>query len=70
MKVRATSFPLKMKWSVRYTKAGHPDLVISGVETAAFRGDRIANLRDDFDPEAEKALGEWMAKHGAALQSG
>lgn len=59
---------LTMKWSVTYTKSGAPDLVISGVETAVFEGDRIARLRDDFDPEAQKALGEWMARHGASPQ--
>ena len=59
---------LEMKWTVSYQKAGAPDLVISGVETAVFEGDRIARLRDDFDPEAQKAMGEWMAKHGAKLQ--
>ena len=59
---------LTMKWKVTYTKAGLPDLVISGVEVAVFEGDRIALLRDEFDPEAQKAMGEWMAQHGAALQ--
>ncbi len=59
---------LKMKWTVTYQKAGAPDLVISGLETAVFEGDRIALLRDDFDPEAQKAMGEWMAAHGAKLQ--
>ena len=59
---------LRMTWSVTYTKAGAPDLVISGVETATFEGDRIARLRDDFDPDATKAMGEWMAAHGALLQ--
>ncbi len=58
----------KMKWTVTYQKAGAPDLVITGLETAVFEGDRIALLRDDFDPEAEKAMGEWMAAHGAKLQ--
>jgi ketosteroid isomerase-like protein len=60
---------LTMKWRVTYTKAGAPDLVISGSETAVFRGDRIAVLRDSFDPDAQKAMGEWMAAHGAKLQS-
>jgi hypothetical protein len=60
---------LTMKWKVTYTKAGLPDLVISGVETAVFEGDRITLLRDTFDPEAQKALEQWMAQHGAALQS-
>ncbi len=59
---------LTMSWKVSYTKAGCPDLVISGRETAVFEGDRIAHLRDDFDPKAEKAMGEWMAAHGAKLQ--
>lgn len=59
---------LRMRWSVTYTKAGAPDLVLSGVETATFEGDRIARLRDDFDPETQKAMGEWMAAHGALLQ--
>jgi hypothetical protein len=60
---------LTMKWKVTYTKGGLPDLVISGVETAVFEGDRITLLRDTFDPEAQKALEQWMAQHGAALQS-
>ena len=58
---------LTMKWRVTYTKSGAPDLVISGVETAVFEGDRIALLRDEFDPEAQKAMEQWMAAHGAAL---
>jgi hypothetical protein len=59
---------LTMRWKVTYTKAGCPDLVISGVETAIFDGDRIALLRDTFDPEAQKGMGEWMTQHGAALR--
>ena len=59
---------LEMRWTVTYQKAGAPDLVISGVETAVFEGERIVLLRDDFDPEAQKAMGEWMAEHGAKLQ--
>jgi hypothetical protein len=59
---------LQMKWKVTYTKKDLPNLVISGVEIAEFDGDRIALLRDEFDPAAEKAMGEWMAKHAKALQ--
>ncbi len=58
---------LEMRWTVTYQKAGAPDLVISGVESAVFEGDRSVLLRDDFDPEAQKAMGEWMANHGAKL---
>ncbi len=59
---------LTMKWTVTYTKAGLPDLVISGVETAVFEGDRIVLLRDTFDPVAQKRFEQWLAKHGATLQ--
>jgi ketosteroid isomerase-like protein len=58
---------LTMNWTVSYTKAGCPDLVIAGVETAIFEGDRIRLLRDAFDPEAQKQMGEWMAAHGSKL---
>jgi hypothetical protein len=33
----------------------------------SYEGDRIELLRDVFDPEAEKAMGEWMQQHGASL---
>ena len=57
-----------MKWRVTYTKTGVPDLVISGKEIATFEGDQIAHLGGEFDPAAQKTMGEWMAKHGKALQ--
>jgi hypothetical protein len=59
---------LVVNWTVSYQKAGVPDLTITGHETAVFEGDRIARLRDDLDPSAQAAMGEWMAEHGAALQ--
>jgi hypothetical protein len=59
---------LEVSWTVTYTKAGAPDLSISGREVAIFDGDRIARMRDDFDPDAQKTMGEWMAAHGALLQ--
>ncbi len=58
---------VRTRWLGKYTKAGAPDLVISGVEIATFEGDRIARLRGEFDPEAQKTMGEWMAAHGASL---
>ena len=58
---------ITMIWTVTYTKAGLPDLVIHGVERAIFEGDRIARLGGDFDPEASKAMSEWMAEHGSSL---
>jgi hypothetical protein len=61
---------LVVRWKGIYTKKGRPDLVLSGTETAIFEGDRIARLRDTFDPAAQKAMGEWMAAHGSSLQGG
>ena len=63
----ASGNEVTVKWTVVYTKAGAPDLAIRGSETAFFEGDRIARLRDDFDPESLKNMGEWMAKHGNLL---
>ena len=60
---------LRMNWTVTFTKAGCPDLAVSGRETAVFEGDQIALLRDDFNPESEAAVGEWMAAHGDKLQN-
>jgi len=54
-------------WKGTYTKAGVPDIEISGTETATFRDDRICLLSDEFDPTAQKNLEAWLAEHGAKL---
>lgn len=59
---------VSVNWKVTYTKADCPDLVISGQEIAVFEGDRIALLRDVFDPAALEAMGEWMTTHGSKLE--
>ncbi len=59
---------VRVSWSVTYTKGRAPDLALSGVEFATFEGDQIALLHDDLSPEAEKAMSEWLAAHGALLQ--
>jgi hypothetical protein len=57
-----------VRWKATYTKKGLPDLTISGAELAKFDGNRIQMLRDEFDPAAEKAMGDWMQKHGKTLR--
>ena len=57
-----------VRWKATYTKKGLPDLTISGAEFAKFDGNRIQTLRDEFDPAAQKAMGDWMQKHGKTLQ--
>ena len=59
---------ISVNWKVTYAKAECPDLVLSGLETAVFDGDRIELLRDGFDPAAIQAMGDWMAANGAVLQ--
>ncbi len=61
---------VRVRWTVSYTKSGCPDLIITGSEIADFEGDRIRRLRDEFDAEAQKTMGEWMAAHGAKLAQG
>ena len=56
-----------VNWTVTFQKAGIPDLVMKGRETAVFEGDQIARLRDDLSPETEESMGLWMAEHGASL---
>ena len=60
---------VRVNWNVTYTKADCPDLDISGHEIAVFEGDRIALLRDVFDPAAQASMGEWMEANGSKLQS-
>jgi SnoaL-like domain len=57
-----------VKWKATYTKNGLPNLEISGKEFATFEGNRIAILRGEFDTAAQQAMGDWMQKHGKALQ--
>ena len=59
---------VRVEWNVTYTKSDCPDLAISGRETAVFEGDRIARLRDDFDPAAATTMTGWMSAHSAKLQ--
>jgi hypothetical protein len=60
---------VSIEWTVRYTKAGVPDLKIGGLEFARFEGDRIAHLWDELEPGAVEIIGEWMTVHGDKLSS-
>jgi ketosteroid isomerase-like protein len=59
-----------VQWTCRFTKAGVPDLVLTGSEMARFDGDRIARMWDVLAPGVEATMGRWLAEHGAALQGG
>jgi hypothetical protein len=53
-----------VKWKAIFTKAGAPDLVMSGVETAEFEGDRIKLLKDTYDDGIPELIDEWVGEHG------
>ncbi len=54
-------------WQVVYHKAGVPDLVLVGHETATYRDGRIVRLVDELEPESAASVAAWMEKHGAVL---
>ena len=50
-----------------YGAAGVPDFVLELEETATFEGDRIRRLEDRYDPEMERAIGDYLKQHGEKL---
>jgi ketosteroid isomerase-like protein len=59
---------VRARLELECTKAGAPPCVIACTETAAFEGDRIRELRDEFDDATLAAMETWMSQHGAFLQ--
>ena len=58
---------VELTWSVTYRLNGAPDLTLFGTQLAAFEGNRIARLDGEMDPEARRAMGEWLAQYGNRL---
>ncbi len=57
------------RWTITFTKAGCPDLTLSGAQIVVFEDGLISRFRGVWDPEAREALGVWMATHGGKLQA-
>ena len=55
-------------WTVRYSKAGVPDLQFGGTEFAQFEGDCIARLWDELGTDTLETLGNWVGTHGESLK--
>ena len=51
-------------WKAIFKKSGAPALVMSGIETAEFEGDRIRVLRDAYDEGVPELIDAWMSEHG------
>ena len=56
-----------MGFTVRYRKAGVPDLEVSGKEVATIRDGQIQQLDDIVDEGAMAGFAAWMNEHGASL---
>ena len=67
LKVASQGDEVHVDWKASYTRAGLPDLSFSGREIARFAGDRIAELRNEWEPEVIERLQAWMAAHADKL---
>jgi hypothetical protein len=54
---------LSLSWQLTLSKAGAPDLTVTGVEHATYTNGAISHLEDVFDEGTAKSLGGWMAEH-------
>jgi len=56
-------------WRVTYSKAGVPDLVLVGKETATYIGDEMTLLEGHYLPETFDEFGAWLTKHGSFMHA-
>ncbi len=55
------------RWKVTYSKAGAPDLVLTGTEIATYIGDEITLLEGHYTPETFSGFGDWLNEHGSFI---
>jgi hypothetical protein len=56
-------------WRVTYSKAGVPDLVLTGKEIATYIGDEITLLEGHYLPEIFDQFSSWMTEHGSFMNT-
>ena len=54
-------------WRTCYRRAGAPDLMLSGVEVATFRGQHIARLDSRFDEGVAERMVDWLTRYSELL---
>lgn len=54
---------VRASWQTSYRRAGAPDLAMSGVEVATFRGQHIARLDSWFDAGVSERMVDWLARY-------
>ena len=57
------------EWTIRFTKADLPPLVVSGVEVARYEGKAMCELRSVIRPESLTEFGAWMEANGTGLKA-
>jgi hypothetical protein len=57
-------------WKVTYSKAGAPNLVLTGKEIATYLGDEITLLEGHYLPETFGEFSTWLTEHGSFMQEG
>jgi len=66
----ATADQVTIQWLARYTKAGIPEVTITGSEVATFDGNAISRLEDTLDDGVAETFEAWTRQHGARLGEG
>jgi hypothetical protein len=56
------------RWRASYSGPGIPELVLDGIETASFEGDRIRRLEDRFPLEMSSLTEHWFSHYGSHLK--
>jgi hypothetical protein len=58
---------IRIGWKVTYQHAGLPEYLLEGRTVVRYTGDKIALLRDSYDPSQDANLAEYQRAHGVKL---
>lgn len=66
--ISQTGNRVRAAWRTCYSRAGAPDLTMSGVEVATFRGQHIARLDSRFDEGVSERMVDWLTRYSNLLR--
>jgi hypothetical protein len=66
--IEQTGNRVRARWSTCYRRTGAPDLALSGVEVATFRGPHIARLDSRFDDGVAERMIDWLGRYSELLR--
>lgn len=67
-RIEQTGNRVRACWQTCYRRAGAPDLAMSGVEVATFRGPHIARLDSWFDEGVAERMVDWLGRYSDLLR--